>query len=164
MILLDTNVVSALMHPKPETVVVKWLDTQPRPSIWITSITVMEIRYGLQVMPKGRRRDDMLQRLERLLAEKIEGRVASFDTGAAQQAGDLMARRKAKGRMGEVRDTMIAGIAPRFVITTIVSPDACVSNTLPAERKRGVPPRRGTENSPLRAESSAPVNTRVDPS
>jgi predicted nucleic acid-binding protein len=111
MILLDTNVVSALMHPEPETVVVKWLDTQPRPSIWIASITVMEIRYGLQVMPKGRRRDDMLQRLERLLAEKIEGRVASFDTGAAQQAGDLMARRKAKGRMGKVRDTIIAGIA-----------------------------------------------------
>jgi predicted nucleic acid-binding protein len=111
MILLDTNVVSALMHPEPETVVAKWLDGQPRSSIWITSITVMEIRYGLQVMPPGRRRDDMLQRLERLLGEKIEGRVASFDMGAAQQAGDLMARRKAKGRMGEVRDTMIAGIA-----------------------------------------------------
>lgn len=111
MILLDTNVVSALMHPEPETVVTKWLDGQPRSSIWITSITVMEIRYGLQGMPTGRRRDDMLQRLERLLTEKIEGRVAAFDVGAAQQAGDLMARRKAKGRMGEVRDTMIAGIA-----------------------------------------------------
>lgn len=111
MILLDTNVVSALMRPEPETPVVKWLDGQPRASIWITSITVMEIRYGLEIMPKGRRRDTMLQLIEKLLVEKIEGRVAPFDAAAAQQAGDLMAARKAKGRMGESRDTMIAGIA-----------------------------------------------------
>jgi predicted nucleic acid-binding protein len=110
MILLDTNVVSALMRPEPETLVVKWLDGQPRASIWITSITVMEIRYGLEIMPKGRRRDTMLQLIEKLLVEKIEGRVAPFDAAAAQQAGDLMAARKAKGRMGESRDTMIAGI------------------------------------------------------
>lgn len=111
MILLDTNVVSALMRPDPETLVVKWLNEQPRSSIWITSITVMELRYGLQTMPAGRRREAMLQLLEKLLAEKIEGRVAPFDTTAAQQAGDLMALRKAKGRLGESRDTMIAGIA-----------------------------------------------------
>lgn len=111
MILLDTNVVSALMRPDPEMPVVKWLDGQPRASIWITSITVMEIRYGLQIMPRGRRRDTMLQLIEKLMVEKIEGRVAPFDVGAAQQAGDLMASRKAKGRMGDIRDTMIAGIA-----------------------------------------------------
>jgi toxin FitB len=111
MILLDTNVVSALMRPDPETLVVKWLNGQPRSSIWITSITVMELRYGLQAMPVGRRREAMLQLLEKLLAEKIEGRVAPFDTTAAQQAGDLMALRKAKGRLGDSRDTMIAGIA-----------------------------------------------------
>ena len=111
MILLDTNVVSALMRPDPETLVVKWLNGQPRSSIWITSITVMELRYSLQAMPAGRRRVTMLQLLEKLLAEKIEGRVAPFDTTAAQQAGDLMALRKAKGRLGDSRDTMIAGIA-----------------------------------------------------
>src|ERR1700719_4635543 len=111
MILLDTNVVSALMRPDPETLVVKWLNGQPRSSIWITSITVMELRYSLQDMPAGRRRVTMLQLLEKLLAEKIEGRVAPFDTTAAQQAGDLMALRKAKGRLGDSRDTMIAGIA-----------------------------------------------------
>jgi predicted nucleic acid-binding protein len=111
MILLDTNVVSALMRPEPEAQVVKWLNAQPRSSIWITSITVMELRYGLQVMPTGRRREAMLQLLEKLLTEKVEGRVAPFDTPAAQQAGDLMALRKAQGRLGESRDTMIAGIA-----------------------------------------------------
>lgn len=111
MILLDTNVVSALMSAEPETLVLKWLDSQPRASIWITSITVMEIRYGLQIMPKGRSRDAMLQLLEKLLAEKIEGRVAPFDTAAAHQTADLMALRKARGRPMDLRDTMIAGIA-----------------------------------------------------
>jgi toxin FitB len=111
MILLDTNVVSALMSAEPETLVLKWLDSQPRASIWITSITVMEIRYGLQIMPKGRSRDAMLQLFEKLLAEKIEGRVAPFDTVAAHQTADLMALRKARGRPMDLRDTMIAGIA-----------------------------------------------------
>lgn len=111
MILLDTNVISALMRPEPETPVLKWLDDQPRSSIWITSITIMELHFGLQILPKGRHRERMLQLLERLLAEKIEGRVAPFDTAAAEQAGDLMASRKLKGRTAEYRDTMIAGIA-----------------------------------------------------
>lgn len=111
MILLDTNVVSALMRLEPDAAVTIWLDSQPRSSIWITSITVMELRYGLQSMPKGRRRDGMLQALEKLLAEKIEGRVAIFDTPAAEQSGDLMALRRSKGRTVDYRDTMIAGIA-----------------------------------------------------
>jgi predicted nucleic acid-binding protein len=111
MILLDTNVISALMRPAPEGLVLQWLDNQPRSSIWITSITVMELRHGLQIMPKGMRRDRMFQSLETLLVEKIEGRIAMFDSAAALQAGDLMASRKPQGRPGDYRDTMIAGIA-----------------------------------------------------
>ena len=111
MILLDTNVISALMKPLPELVVLRWLDNQPRPSVWITAITVMELRYGLQIMAKGRRRDGMFQSLEILLTEKVEGRIAPFDSAAAGFAGDLMASRKLRGRPGEYRDTMIAGIA-----------------------------------------------------
>ena len=91
--------------------VLRWLDSQPRPSIWTTSITLMELRYGLQIMPAGRRRDGMFQSLETLLVEKIEGRVAPFDSAAAQHAGDLMALRKPRGRPGDYRDTTIAGIA-----------------------------------------------------
>ena len=111
MILLDTNVISALMKPLPELVVLRWLDNQPRSSVWITAITVMELRYGLQIMPKGRRRDGMFQSLEILLTEKVEGRIAPFDTTAAGFAGDLMASRKVRGQPVEYRDTMIAGIA-----------------------------------------------------
>ena len=111
MIVLDTNVLSALMRHPPDTGVVEWLDKQPRTSIWTTSITILEIRYGLHILPIGKRRSALLQAFERVLVEKIENRVAPFDTAAAQQAGDLMAVRHKKGRPGELRDTMIGGIA-----------------------------------------------------
>ena len=110
MIVLDTNVLSALMRHSPDRSVVEWLDQQPRTSIWTTSITILEIRYGLQILPIGKRRSALLQAFEKVLLEKIESRVAPFDTAAAQQAGDLMAVRHKKGRPGELRDTMIAGI------------------------------------------------------
>jgi toxin FitB len=109
MIVLDTNVLSALIRHPPDRSVVGWLDKQSRTSIWTTSITILEIRYGLQILPIGKRRSALLQAFERVLVEKIESRVAPFDTGA-QQAGDLMAVRHKKGHPGELRDTMIAGI------------------------------------------------------
>jgi predicted nucleic acid-binding protein len=110
MIVLDTNVISALMRKEPEKPVVKWLDAQPTASVWITAITVMEIRFGLQTMPKGRRQEALIQAFELMLKSMIEGRIASFDAEAGVQAAELMAQRKRKGRPAEVRDTMIAGI------------------------------------------------------
>ena len=109
MIILDSNVVSELMRPRPEREVIAWLDRQPRSSIWTTSVTVFEIRFGLQIMPGGRRRDLYTQGFHNLL-EGIENRVAPFDIEAAQHASDLMASRKIRGRPRESRDTMIAGI------------------------------------------------------
>ncbi|HXJ03517.1 MAG TPA: type II toxin-antitoxin system VapC family toxin [Candidatus Acidoferrum sp.] len=110
MIVLDTNVISALMRKEPEKPVVKWLDAQPAASVWITAITSMEIRFGLQTMPKGRRQDALIRAFEMMLKTMIEGRIASFDAEAGIQAAELMAQRKRKGRPAEVRDTMIAGI------------------------------------------------------
>jgi toxin FitB len=110
MIILDTNVLSALMRHSADKKVVEWLDKQPRSSIWTTSITILEIRYGLQILPVGKRRSALIQTFEKVLVDKIESRVAPFDIVAAQQAGDLLALRHRKGRPGELRDTMIAGI------------------------------------------------------
>jgi predicted nucleic acid-binding protein len=109
MIILDTNVLSALMYVTPERDVVAWLDRQPRTSIWTTAITVLEIRFGLQVMASGKRRSALMQAFEEVL-EKMGHRVIAFDADAAQQASDLMASRHKKGRPGDLRDTMIAGI------------------------------------------------------
>lgn len=109
MIILDTNVVSALMQQAPDPMLLSWLDRQPRASIWTSAITVLEIRFGLQIMPAGKRQHLLIQSFDMLL-EKIGHRVAVFDDAAAQQASNLMAGRHKKGRPGDLRDTMIAGI------------------------------------------------------
>lgn len=71
----------------------------------------MEIRYGIEVLAPGRRRTRLHQALERLVAEKIEHRVAAFDADAANATAVLMAERRRGGLAGDLRDTMIAGIA-----------------------------------------------------
>jgi len=109
MIILDTNVLSALMRQVPDKSVVAWLDRQPRTSIWTTSVTILEVRFGLQIMPGGRRRSALVQAFE-IVLDTIGHRVAPFDMAVAQQAGDVMASRHKTGRPGELRDTMIAGI------------------------------------------------------
>ena len=109
MIILDTNVLSALMRHVPDPVVVSWVDRQPRTSLWTTSVTVLEVRFGLQLLPGGKRRLALMQAFDTLL-EKIGQRVAGFDLDAAEQASGLMASRHKRGRPVELRDTMIAGI------------------------------------------------------
>ncbi len=81
-----------------------------RTSVWICSVTVLEIRYGLQILAPGRRRSALTAMFERLIEQIIEGRVAPFDNEAAERAGELMAMRHQEGRPGDLRDTMIAGI------------------------------------------------------
>lgn len=111
MILADTNVLSALMLAQPDPAVIRWLDKQPRSSIWIASVTVLEIRFGLNILAAGKRRSLLTGAFERLVSELIEARIAAFDAGAAEEAARLMAARKARGTPGELRDAMIAGIA-----------------------------------------------------
>ena len=110
MIILDTNVLSALMHETPERKIIAWLDAQPRTSVWTTSVTILEIRFGLQIMVAGKKRSRLVQSFEGAL-DKIGQRIAPFDAVAAQRAADLMAFRQQKGRPVDLRDTMIAGIA-----------------------------------------------------
>lgn len=119
MIILDTNVISALMNELPDRKVVTWLDGQPRTSIWTTSVTVLEVHYGLQILPHGRRRSSLMQAFD-LLLDRIEQRIASFDPAAAHQAANLMAERHKGGRPVDLRDTMIAGIvlAQRAALAT----------------------------------------------
>ena len=109
MIVLDTNVLSALMRHVPDQRAIAWLDGQPRSSVWTTSITILEIRLGLQLMAAGKRRALLLEAFEALL-DQLGHRIAPFDDEAADQAADLMALRQRKGRTVELRDTMIAGI------------------------------------------------------
>jgi len=110
-IVLDTNVLSALMRTTPDAPVVAWLDRQPAESIWITSITLFEARFGLALLPAGKRRAALASAFARMVEEDLENRVLDFDSGAAIEAAELAARRQIAGKPIDIRDTQIAGIA-----------------------------------------------------
>jgi toxin FitB len=109
MIILDTNVISALMRDVPDPSVEAWLDRQPRNSIWTTSISILEIETGLETMPAGKRRSSLSADFEKLL-DGIDHRIAVFDEPAARLAAELTGLREKRGGVVEIRDTMIAGI------------------------------------------------------
>lgn len=111
MIVLDTNILSAFMQREADPVVVTWLDAQPAESIWTTSITVFEVRMGLELLAEGRRRRTLEDLFGQMLEEDFEGRVLPFDAAAAQSAGRIAAERRRAGRSLEIRDLQIAGIA-----------------------------------------------------
>ena len=111
MILLDTNVVSALMKRLAVPLLSGWLDVQLPTDLWTTSISVFEIRFGLTVLPDSRRRRSLEAAFDAVLLEDLAGRVASLDRPAADAAARLGAKRRSEGRPVELRDTMIAGIA-----------------------------------------------------
>jgi predicted nucleic acid-binding protein len=110
-ILLDTNVLSALMRREAEASVVQWLDTQPSESIWTTAVTVFEVRLGLEILAAGRRRRLLEEAFRKAIEEDFENRVADLDQPAAEAAAGLAAERRQAGRPVEVRDVLIAGIA-----------------------------------------------------
>ncbi|WHZ12925.1 MAG: hypothetical protein OJF60_003366 [Burkholderiaceae bacterium] len=111
MIVLDTNVLSALMQQQPDTQVVAWLDNQPAESIWISSITLFEARCGLALLAPGQRKGVLQERFDQFLQDDLENRVLPFDANAAIQAAQLATDRKARGRPVDMRDTFLAGIA-----------------------------------------------------
>ena len=110
MIVLDTNVISALMRREPDPAVVAWLDGLPPESVWTTSITVFELRLGLEILAAGRRRRQLEMAFVKALEEGFEGRVLPFDQAAGEAAGRIAAERRRAGRTVEIRDVQIAGI------------------------------------------------------
>jgi hypothetical protein len=110
-ILLDTNVLSAMMRAAGEPAVERWFDAQPAESVWTTSITVFEIRFGLKLLAPGRRLEQLDMAFRRAIDEVLGGRVLAFDTTAAEIAAAIAAERQQRGRTIEIRDVQIAGIA-----------------------------------------------------
>jgi len=109
-IVLDTNVLSELMHRSPHPVVLEWINRQARDAIWITSITVFEVQTGLELRPLGRKRDEIAAGFSRVLGERLSGRVLPLDTPAAIEAGRIAEERRSRGFTDDPRDTLIAGI------------------------------------------------------
>lgn len=99
------------MQQMADQVVVAWLDEQPVESIWITSITLFESRYGLALLPVGQCQAALQARFDSLLRDDLGNQVLLFDAHAAGEAAALAAARKASGMPVDMRDTYIAGIA-----------------------------------------------------
>lgn len=111
MIVLDTNVISELLRPKPEGAVEAWLTDQPPASIFTTTITQAEILYGVRLFSDGKRKKELLAAIEPIFAEDFAGRVLPFDEDAADAYATLAVARRQAGRPISQFDAQIAAIA-----------------------------------------------------
>jgi predicted nucleic acid-binding protein len=110
MILLDTNVVSEAIKPEPHTSVRAWLDAQVAETLFLPSITVAELLFGIGALPDGRRKDLLAMRIDAVL-ELFAGRILPFDTLAARRYADLAVNARAAGKGFPAPDGYIAAIA-----------------------------------------------------
>jgi predicted nucleic acid-binding protein len=110
MILLDTNVVSEAMKPEPDPAVRNWLDEQAAETLYLSSVTIAELMFGIGALPKGRRKDRLATALDGVL-ELFGTRILPFDTDAARRYADLAVRARAAGRGFPTPDGYIAAIA-----------------------------------------------------
>lgn len=111
MILLDSNVVSELMRPAPEPRVVEWVDAQPAADVWISAVTVGEIRLGLALLPDGRRKERLARLAEAMFRQDFSDSCLSYDMPAAAEYAAIVATRTRLGRPISVEDAQIAAIA-----------------------------------------------------
>lgn len=111
MILVDTNVVSELWRVAPDPGVLSWVDAQAVETLYLSAVTVAELRFGVASMPEGRRRSIYQDRLEREVLPAFTGRVLPFDLDASQRYGTLMARARREGKAISTADGYIAATA-----------------------------------------------------
>ncbi len=111
MILLDTNVISEPLRPAPEARVIEWIDAQAMDTLFLSAITVAELRAGVALLPAGKRRDGLQESLERRVLPLFAGRVLPFDLAATPAYAALTARARAAGLAVATADGCIAAIA-----------------------------------------------------
>lgn len=111
MILLDTNIVSELMKKSPAIKVKQWIDQQEATSLFITTISIAEISYGINVLPKSNRRYLIESAFEKVMQEAFNHRILFFDERSAYLYGRLMGNRKELGQPLSVLDGQLAAIA-----------------------------------------------------
>lgn len=119
MILLDTNVVSEAMKPAPDDAVRGWLDEQTAETLYLSSVTIAELMFGIGVLPKGRRKDKLTDALDGVM-ELFADRVLPLDIDAARHYADLAVKARAAGKGFPTPDGYIAAIAASkgFVVAT----------------------------------------------
>lgn len=111
MIVLDTNVVSEPTRLVPSAMAIEWLARQPRSELFLTAVSEAELRYGVEVLPPGRRRATLAASIERTLRQGFTGRILPFDSDAARAHAEIAAARRAAGDPISQADCQIAAIA-----------------------------------------------------
>ncbi|MCX7961940.1 MAG: type II toxin-antitoxin system VapC family toxin [Burkholderiales bacterium] len=111
MILLDTNVLSEFMRPRPSPRVAAWLDRQPAGEVYTSAISRAEIELGLKLMPPGKRQEDLSRAARAMFDEDFAGRSLAFDDAAARHYAAIVSTRTRAGRPISVEDAQIAAIA-----------------------------------------------------
>lgn len=111
MILVDTNVISETLRQQPDPAVVRWMDTQSIETLYLSAVTVAELRYGIAVLPEGRRRQVLHSGLEQSVLPLFEGRILPFDGATAESYAELMAAARRRGRGVSAADGYIAATA-----------------------------------------------------
>lgn len=111
MIVLDTDVLSAIIGRAPDAAALRWLAEQPAPAIFTTAVTEAEILYGVAALPKSRRRSVLEHAVRLLFADDLAGRVLPFDRDAAREYAAIAASRRQRGRPLGALDAQIAAIA-----------------------------------------------------
>ncbi|GMV02867.1 MAG: type II toxin-antitoxin system VapC family toxin [Burkholderiaceae bacterium] len=111
MILLDTNVVSEPLRHAPEARVIEWIDAQPLETLYLSAITVAELRAGLALLPAGKRRAGLHDSLEKRVLPLFVGRVLAFDMACTNAYAELMAKARAAGLAVGTADGYIAASA-----------------------------------------------------
>ena len=111
MFLLDTNIISELLRPSPDPAVETWVDGRRATDLYFSAIGEAELRYGVTVLPAGRRRAALASAIEAILQEDFMDRILPFDREAARDYADIAAMRRAAGRTVLPADSQIAAIA-----------------------------------------------------
>lgn len=111
MILLDTNVLSEPLRRAPEPRVIAWIDAQPMETLFLSAVTVAELRAGVALLPAGKRRLGLQENLEKRVLPLFAGRVLPFDLACTQAYATLMARARSAGLAVATADGYIAAIA-----------------------------------------------------
>lgn len=110
MIVLDTNVVSELMRPRPDEAVVRWVDDQPDGQVAITAVTAAELLYGAARLPAGLRQRTLVERVVGMLRDDFADRILPFDADAAERYALVVVERERRGRPISAADAQIAAI------------------------------------------------------
>jgi len=111
MIVLDTNVISEALRPDPDATVMAWLRLFRRRELWTSSVVLAELFSGVDLMPDGRRKQILREKMEQLVLMLFSGQILTFDVAAARAYGPILASRQAMGRPIDEMDALIAATA-----------------------------------------------------